>query len=157
MSVERVSGSVERPYEIGFDGDVTAVVLLATPSAQVSVLPMSTILWQRLRWADELDVLLDSLLDMGITPAEVYEAAGGIAGAAAEVDGQVDQQRVRARSPYCEVRIRGRLGDAVLQYLGWSHRVVETTVVRLHASDEDLRNFLGQLAPVTRLDYLLAL
>jgi hypothetical protein len=152
MTVMSAPGSVDRLYELGFDGNVAAAVQSISPSAQVSTIPACTILWRRLRSADELDDLLDSLLDMGITPTEVHEASGGVhrrSGQGVSGGGP--------RTTYCEVRVRGQLGDAVLRYLGWSSRVVETTVVRLRVSDEALGSLVGQVSQVSRLDYLLAL
>lgn len=148
--------SVERLYEIGFDGSVRAAVLLVSPSAQVVTVPVSTILWHRLSRIDEFDDLLDSLLDMGITPFEVYESSGGVHRGQDRPGGQGGAGG-GPRSTYCEVRVRGQLGDTILQYLGWSHRVIETTVVRLRASDEVLRTLVGHVSGVTRLDYMLAL
>jgi hypothetical protein len=153
MTVVSAPGSFERLYELGFDGDVMATVHSISPSARVITVPVSTILWHRPSSAEELDDLLDSLLDMGITPSEVHESARR---AHPGMDPAPGHGGVHPSS-YCEVRVRGELGNATLQYLGWSHRVVETTVVRLHASDEALRSLVGQVSAVSRLDYLLAL
>lgn len=125
----------ERLYEIGFDGDVRAEVRLFSPTARVLGVPTNTILWSRESGAADVDLLLDSLLGMGIAPHEVHEAGDG----------------------HCEVRIGGRLGEAMLGYLGWSHRVVRTTVVKLRASQESLGAILRQMSLVTRVDYVVAL
>jgi len=156
MAAVSTPGSVERPYELGFDGNVMAMVQLGWPSAQVITLPVSTILWHRLSRVDELNDLLDTLLDMGITPSEVHESSGGVRHGLDPVAG-LGGPGSGPRTTYCEVRVRGQLGDTVLQYLGWSHRLAETTVVRLRASDESLRSLIGQVTRVTRLDYMLAL
>lgn len=156
MAAVSTPGSVERPYELGFDGDVLAMVQQFCPHAQVITGPVSTILWHRLRRVDELDDLLDSLVNMGITPSEVHESSGGVHRGLDPVVGHGGPGG-GPRTTYCEVRFRGQLGDRTLQYLGWSHRVVKTTVVRLRASDEGLRTLVGQVAGVSRLDYLLAL
>ena len=152
-----IPGPIGRRYEIGFDGDVAAKVQELSPTALVSSLPQSTILWNRLRRADEFDVLLDSLLDMGITPSEVHEATGGIHRCRDLPWSQAESEVGGALATYCEVRIRGRLGDGVLRYLGWSHRVSESTVVRLRATDEELRRLIGEMTRVARLDYLIML
>ena len=156
MTVVSTPGSGERFYELGFDGNVMAAVQSISPSAQVTTGPVSTILWHRLSSIDEFDDLLDSLLDMGITPTEVHESAGGIHRSPDPAAGQ-DDSGASPATTYCEVRVCGQLGDAILKYLGWSHRVAEITVVRLRASDEALRALVGRTSEVGRLDYLLAL
>ena len=126
-----------RWYEIGFNGDVVDLARRISPAAHVTGLPACTILWSSERSADALDTLLDTLLALGITPSEVHEAAGDAA--------------------YCEVRLSGCLGRAMLRYLGWSHRVARTTVVRLKSSQDELRTVMLQMASVARVDYVLAL
>lgn len=110
-----------------------------TAVAEVWSQPTCTILWQRLAGVPELNALLDALLKMGTTPYEVYESTPGV-----------------HRSAYCEVRIAGCLGEAMLQYLGWSHRVVQPTVVTLQATPADLGSVLSELSAVTSVDYVLA-
>ena len=156
MTVVSTPRSAERLYELGFDGDVMATVQMVSPSAQVTTGPVSTILWQHLSRVDQFDDLLDSLLDMGITPTEVHESVPGVRRGLAPAGGDGGTGG-SLRTTYCEVRVRGQLGDATLTYLGWSHRVVETTVVRLRATDEALWSLVGHVCGVSRLDYLLAL
>jgi hypothetical protein len=95
------------------------------------------------------------LSDYGITPCEIHESAGGSRPERLPASGQSDLSS--ARPPYCEVRIVGRLGAAVLHHLGWSHRVARTTVVRLRASRLGLRIALAQLSTVTGVDYVVSL
>src|SRR5262245_22333125 len=130
------SGGAERMYEIGFDGDVADLVERAVPAARVLSRPTCTVLWHHMQDADELNVLLDALMTLGITPLEVYEAA---CEAPRNHDGRGRRRKIGAwggarrptPSTYCEVRVEGCLGDAILSHLRWSHRVVQTTVVRI--------------------------
>ncbi len=141
-------------YEIGLDGDVSEAMRRTHPTAQVTTAETSTILWTRLRRPDDLHVLLDALADFGLTPGEVHESAVGShprERLGADPGGPGDR-----RLPYCEVRIPGLLGKAALHHLGWSHRVVRTTVVRLRASHRGLRVVLAQMSAVTGVDYVLA-
>lgn len=155
------AGAAVRTYEIGFDGDVVDLVHRAVPAARVLCRQTCTVLCHDVRDASELDLLLNSLMALGITSFEVFEAAGGVrrvpamprprAGAgewAAGLDSPL--------STYCEVRVEGRLGDATLRHLRWSHRVVQTTIVRVRASQDALRAVLAELATAGRLDYLVA-
>jgi hypothetical protein len=145
----------DRLYEIGLDGDVSEAIRRSQPAAQVVGSGTSTILWTRLHRPDDLQVLLDALSDYGITPCEIHESAGGSRPDRLPASGLADLSS--ARPPYCEVRIVGRLGAAVLHHLGWSHRVARTTVVRLRASRLGLRIVLAQLSTVTGVDYVVSL
>lgn len=141
-------------YEIGLDGDVSDAMRRIQPSAQVTAAGTSTILWSRLQGPDELHLLLDALADFGLAPREVHESAGG--SSRDQRSGSAPGEQSDARLPYCEVRLPGRLGAAALHHLGWSHRVVRTTVVRLRASQPDLRVVLAQVAGIAGVDYVLA-
>ena len=141
----------ERLYEIGLDGDVADAMHRSHPEALVMEAGTSTILWTHLRRPEELHLLLDALADFGLTPQEVHESVGpGRRSRSAAVE------PAEVRQPYCEVRLSGRLGAAALHHLGWPHRVVRTTVVRVSASQRSLRVVLGQMAAVTGVDYVLA-
>ncbi|HET9649734.1 MAG TPA: hypothetical protein VFP34_16095 [Microlunatus sp.] len=126
-----------RTYEIGLDGDVAGLVRSISPAAQVIGSPVCTVLWHRVDDADELYAVLDALYAMGISPREVHEAPAG------------------ARR-HCEVRIDGRLGDAVLRQLHWSYRVLQTTIVRVRTSQDALRSMLSELTRTSRLDYVVS-
>ncbi len=143
-------------YEIGFDGDVGALVHRATPSARVLCTPTCTVLWHHLDRAAELDGLLDALSAVGITPREVFESLGGTHGMLSEAGPGRDLDATSSPT-YCEVRIDGRLGDAILAHLRWSHRVVQTTVVRVRVSYDALRVLLAEMSAATRVDYVLSL
>lgn len=149
-----------RTYEIGFDGDVVDLVRRVLPTAHVLSSPTCTVLWHHLRDTEELDTLLDALLTLGITPLVVYEAAGGVRRGQGRPGRQAQVGESAGAVPpmptYCEVRVDGRLGDAILRHLRWSHRVVQTTVVRVRASQEALRGMLAELAMADRLDYVVA-
>ncbi|HEU5483800.1 MAG TPA: hypothetical protein VFU98_02750 [Microlunatus sp.] len=132
--------TLERPYEIRFDGDVAELVQQVSPSAQVLDVPTYTILWQNVRVPGELDAMLDALIGMGITPHEVYGTGAG-----------------HRRTSYCEVRIGGLLGEALLQHLGWPHRVAQSTVILLRATHDNLRSVLAQMSAATEVDYVIAL
>jgi hypothetical protein len=145
----------DRWYEIGLDGGVSDAVRRAHPAAQVRSAGTSTILWSRLHRPDDLDLLLEALADFGLTPREVHESAGRTR--AGRRPGTDPGGPASDSLPYCEVRIAGLLGQAALHHLGWSHRVVRTTVVRLWASHRSLRAALAQMATVTGVDYVLAI
>jgi hypothetical protein len=144
---------IERLYEIGLDGDVSDAMHRSHPEAQVVDAGTSTILWTRLRRPEELSLLLDALADFGLMPLEVHESVGSGPGRRTR---SAAVEPAEARRPYCEVRLSGRLGAAALHHLGWSHRVVRTTVVRLRASQRSLRVVLAQMSAVTGVDYVLA-
>jgi len=141
-------------YEIGLDGDVSDAMRRIHPLAQVTAAGTSTILWSRLQRPEDLHLLLDALADFGLAPREVHESAGG--SSRDQRSGSEPGEQSDARLPYCEVRLPGRLGAAALHHLGWSHRVVRTTVVRLRASQPDLRVVLAQVAGIAGVDYVLA-
>ena len=143
----------ERLYEIGLDGDVSEAIHRSHPEAQVMDAGTSTILWTHLRRPEELHLLLDALADFGLAPHEVHESARGSSPGRSRSAGAGP---VEVRQPYCEVRLSGRLGAAALHHLGWPHRVVRTTVVRVRASQQGLRVVLAQMAAVTGVDYVLA-
>jgi hypothetical protein len=148
-----------RTYEIGFDGDVGDLVHRVTPSARVLSTPTCTVLWHHLDLQTELDVVLDALSAVGITPREVYESVGCSGGHQREVerDRRLEPERVRTASTYCELRIDGQLGDPILAHLRWSSRVVQTTIVRVRVSYEALRTLLAEMSAATRVDYVLSL
>ncbi|HEY5979158.1 MAG TPA: hypothetical protein VIT41_05925 [Microlunatus sp.] len=145
----------DRLYEIGLDGDVCDEVRRIDPTARVAKVGTSTILWSRLRRPDDLDLLLIALADFGLTPHEVHESLREIHPEQPSRPGRTGSRT--ARLPYCEVRIGGRLGAAALHHLGWSHRVVQTTVVTVRASHLRLQTVLAQLSSVTGVDYVVAL
>ena len=112
-------------------------------------------LWSWLQRRDELHALLDSLADFGLTPREIHESVGDIHSDPQSWPGHTDP--VGVRSMYCEVRIGGWLGEAALHHLGWSHCVVQTTVVTVPATRVSLGDVLAQMSTVTRVDYVVTL
>lgn len=150
-----------RTFEIGLDGDVADLVRRVAPEASEVTVPTLTVLWSQIGSIDELDALLDELLSLGITPEVLYETVGdrpcgpagvgrpGPAPAATESD-------PAAGSRYCEVRVPGVLGRAVLHHLQWSNKAVRITVVRIQASYETLRSVLGRLGSTADIDYVIA-
>lgn len=165
--------SAERLYEVGFLGDVADQARRVNPTAFVRALPTRTILWTRSSRANELDALLDTLSGLGLTPQEVYESVGphgsaaASGGATAEYpalgcagvgrEGSGGGSRGSEGNLYCEVRVSGRLGEVLLRHLGWSHRVVQTTVVTLRASHRALGTLLERMSRYASVDYVLAL
>ena len=143
-------------YEIGLDGDVCDAMRRTHPTARVTAVGTSTILSARLRRPEDLHVLLDALADFGLTPGEVHESAGRSRSYPDQGSGGDSAEPSSRRMPYCEVRIPGLLGKAALHHLGWSHRVVRTTVVRMRASHRSLRVALDQMSTVTGVDYVRA-
>jgi len=145
----------ERLFEIGLDGDVCDVMRRSNLRARVAPAHTSTILRSLLHHPGELQVLLDALSDFGITPHEVHAPAAGIRPEQQSRGDPADS--VTARPLYCEVRIGGRLGVAALHHLGWSHRVVQTTVVTVRATQASLQEALAQMSTVTDVDYVVTL
>jgi len=146
-------------YEIGFDGDVGDLVHRVTPSARVLSTPTCTVLWHHLDLQTELDAVLDALSSVGITPRQVYESVGCPRRRAEGSDGarRLEAGCMSAASTYCEVRIDGRLGDAILGHLRWSNRVLQTTIVRVRISYDALRALLAEMSIATRVDYVISL
>jgi hypothetical protein len=155
-----VRGGTDHPdtvglYEIGLDGDVCDAMRRANPEAQVPAARTSTVLWSRLQRRDALHTLLDSLADFGLTPHEIHESGREIHSDRQSWPGRPNP--VGPRSLYCEVRIGGWLGDAALHHLGWSHCVVQTTVVTVHATRAGLGDLLAQMSTLTTVDYVVTL
>jgi len=142
-------------YEIGLDGDVCGAMRRADPEARVAAARTSTVLWSRVQRRDELHALLDSLADFGLTPHEIHESGREIHSHRPSWPGHADP--VGVRSLYCEVRIGGCLGEAALHHLGWSHSVVQTTVVTVRATRARLGDLLAQMSTLTRVDYVVTL
>ena len=142
-------------YEIGLDGDVCDAMRRANPKAQVAAARTSTVLWSRVQRRGELHALLDSLADFGLTPHEIHESGREIDSDRQSWPGRADP--VGVRSLYCEVRIGGWLGEAALHHLGWSHCVVQTTVVTVQVTRASLGDLLAQMSTLTRVDYVVTL
>ena len=146
---------IERLFEIGLVGDVCDLMRRAHPTARVAPARASTILWSRLRHPGELQVLLDALSDFGLGPCEVHESAAGVHAVQVSMSDPADA--VDAWPRYCEVRIGSRLGAAALHHLRWPHRMVQTTVVTVRASQTTLPAVVAQMSTVTDVDYVVAL
>ena len=150
-----------RTFEIGLDGDVADLVRRVAPEASEVTVPTLTVLWSRIGSVDELDALLGQLLSLGITPEVLYETMGdrhrGRSGVGRP--GPVSatpESEAPAGSRYCEVRVPGVLGRAVLHHLQWSSQAVRITVVRIQASYETLRSILARLGSTADIDYVIA-
>jgi uncharacterized protein YjiS (DUF1127 family) len=155
-----VRGGTDHPdtvglYEIGLDGDVCDAMRRANPEAQVAAAKTSTVLWSRVQRRRELHALLDSLADFGLTPHEIHESGRETHSDRQSWPGRANP--VGLRSLYCEVRIGGWLGDAALHHLGWSHCVVQTTVVTVQVTRASLGDLLAQMSTLTRVDYVVSL
>jgi hypothetical protein len=122
--------------EIYFDGDVADLIRSVVPNADVRGGLTCTTLWQQRACATDLDRLLTELSQFGITPVDVHR-------------GVADDEKPSD----CEVVIQGRLGQALLHHLGWSHRVSPVTVVRLLSARVTV--LLGALGTRANVRYLL--
>ena len=158
-SVVPVAPDGVQTYEIGFDGDVGDLVHRVTPSARVLSTPTCTVLWHHLDLQTELDAVLDALSAVGITPRQVYESVGCSRRQRKDGDDgrRLDPGSMPTALTYCEVRIDGRLGDAILGHLRWSNRVLQTTIVRVRLSYDALRALLAEMSSATRVDYVISL
>jgi len=111
-------------YEITLRGALPRALTARFPAITVLTEPPATVLFKQTSDPAEVDELTERLRSLGITPLEV-----------------------RAYSGHYEFRIEGRLGRAILGYLRWDSRLdPERAVVRVLASQHDLRMILEQLA-----------
>jgi hypothetical protein len=111
-------------YEIIMQGAPPPALTARFPLITLHSVPPATILSRRLADPAEVDELTERLRSLGITPVEMRTSAGG-----------------------SEFRIEGRLGRSTLRYLQWPNRVEkERTVVRVEATQRELRMILEQLA-----------
>ncbi|HET8914931.1 MAG TPA: hypothetical protein VFM91_04425 [Propionibacteriaceae bacterium] len=111
-------------YEITLCGTPLASLAARFPSVALYPAPVSTVLSRSAVDSLEIDELVDKLRSLGITPREV-----------------------RGSRDHYEVRIEGRLGDAVLHSLRWAARLEEEqTVMRVSATQGELRVIMEELA-----------
>jgi hypothetical protein len=97
-----------------------------------------TVLFRCVRDVSELHTLLDRLGSTGLVLTEVHAAAQ-----TPEARSEFSGHASGTASRYYEVRVRGELGDRLLRYLGWSHRLVaDRQVARGEVSAHELSTFL---------------
>lgn len=95
------------------------------PDVPVRTTAVQTELRRRLGDPSELDVLLEKLVSIGVPLVEIHSSAAG-----------------RGETTY-EVRVAGEVGEPVLCYLDWPHRVVPSqTRVRIGSPRAELHHFL---------------
>lgn len=121
-------------YEITLHGAPPAGLTLRFPSLTLYSVPAVTVLSRRVVDLAEIDGLTEQLRAIGIAPVEM-----------------------RASFPHCEVRIEGRLGDAIVRYLRWAARFEpERTVIRVLNTGEQLQLILDELVDSgTGIDHLI--
>ena len=132
-------------YEVCLRGSIPDSLSRSTGMAVYAVRP-ETVLFRSVQDVRELDALLDRLRQTGLVLAEVH-AAPAPKERASEDPGTAGDRGRPQRRRYCEVRVRGKLGDKLLGYLGWSHRVdAERQVARGEVSPDELDVFLSRCA-----------
>ena len=132
-------------YEVCLRGAIPESLSRSTGMAVYAVRP-ETVLFRSVRDVRELDALLDRLRLTGLALAEVH-AAPAPKERASEDPGTDTGSASPPRPRYCEVRVRGKLGDKLLGYLGWSHRLdAERKVARGEVSAHELNVFLSRCA-----------
>jgi len=111
-------------YEITLHSAPPAAVTSQFPAITVQTTPATTILSRRAADLADVDVLIERLRSLGITPLEVHASSGNY-----------------------EVRIQGRLGESTLHYMQWAVRHErERTIVRVTAPPAELQMILKELA-----------
>jgi hypothetical protein len=111
-------------YEITLCGAPPASLTARFPAITWHSAPAATILSRRDADPADVDVLIEHLRSVGITPLEVH-----------------------ASSRSYEFRIEGRLSDSTLRYMQWAARLdQERTVMRVAATPTELRMILHELA-----------
>lgn len=120
-------------YEITLRGRVPESLGQRTAGLSVRAAPTQTVLFRWVRDVGELDTLLERLRSSGLVLTDIHGAT--------PPGGSSSDLR------YYEVRVRGELGPRLLEYLGWSHRLItERQVARGEVSARDLDAFLAQCA-----------
>ena len=98
-----------------------------------------TVLFRYVRDIGELDALLDRLRSTGLVLTELHAAAEP-----PETRSEGSGGEWGSSLRYYEVWVSGELGDKLLGYLGWSHRLVtERQVARGEVSAHELNAFLS--------------
>lgn len=120
-------------YEITLRGSVPESLGSSTTGMSVRAAPTQTVLFRSVRDVGELDTLLERLRSSGLVLTDIH--------------GTPPPGRRSSTLRYYEVRVRGELGPRLLEYLGWSHRLItERQVARGEVSERDLDAFLVQCA-----------
>jgi hypothetical protein len=145
MGGQRGNGAEQvATYEVCLRGTIPDSLCRSTGMAVRAVRP-ETVLFRRVRDVRELDTLLDRLRQTGLVLAEVHAAPAPKE--RASEDPVAGEGGGPQRPRYCEVRVRGKLGDKLLGYLGWSHRLdAERQVARGEVSPHELDVFLSHCA-----------
>jgi hypothetical protein len=121
-------------YEISLRGTVPESLGQHSAGMSVRSAPAQTVLFRTVRDVCELDTLLDRLRSSGLVLIDIHGTPA---------PGRRSSSALR----HYEVRVRGELGPWLLEYLGWSHRLItERQVARGEVSARDLDAFLEQCA-----------
>ena len=96
------------------------------PAMSVHRIQTHTALRRRVGGPGQLDDLLEKLWSLGLPLLEVHQLPGA----------------TREQQTY-EVRVAGEVGEPLLRYLSWSHRIVSGQIrVRIAAATSELHQFL---------------
>jgi hypothetical protein len=120
-------------YEITMRGAPPVSLTARFPAITLHSAPAATILSRRDADPADVDLLIERLQSVGITPLEVHASARG-----------------------CEFRIAGRLSESTVRSMDWATRLdQERTVMRISATQTELRTILHELANGgIRIDHL---
>jgi hypothetical protein len=121
-------------YEISLRGTVPESLGRHSTGLSVRSAPAQTVLFRTVRDVGELDTLLERLRSSGLVLIDIHGT---------RAPGRKSSSALR----HYEVRVRGELGPRLLEYLGWSHRLITgRQVARGEVSARDLEAFLEQCA-----------
>jgi hypothetical protein len=139
-------------YEVELNGDVCAVLRREFPSMTIHHRPVETVLHKAVIELAELDALLQHLQSLGVVLSEIrvrapYRARPASHRASDMSDrrpaGTASVQPGEATRCY-DVHVEGRLGSALLRYLGWFSWIQPAaTGVRIETGPDDLIQFLA--------------
>jgi hypothetical protein len=121
-------------YEITMRGAPPVSLTARFPAIALHSAPAATILSRRDADPADVDVLIERLQSVGITPQEIH-----------------------ASSRSCEFRIEGRLSESTLRSIQWAARLdQERTVMLVSATQAELGMILHELANGgIRIDHLI--
>jgi hypothetical protein len=131
-------------YEIRLQGAPPPLTLHEQfPSIEMLTRRPETLLFRRVDDLAELDALLDQILSMGLVLTEVHELP---VTSIARPEGHHGSD-ASPQTGWYEVRVEGELGEPLLRYLNWSHRVVpEQTYMKVEATSSELDAILSVCA-----------
>jgi hypothetical protein len=132
-------GRASATYEVHLQGSPPDTLMARFAPTVVGRVPAQTVLMRRVTSQDELAILLERVLTVGLVLNDVHELR--VASRAPDATRRVAGQRTVSRA--YEVRVDGRLDEALLRFLRWKHRYLpEQAALRLEGTTEEVHEFL---------------